>query len=589
MADDGDDTTKVDSSPGASITVATYDRPISPLRFETSHAQRLPDLGLDGTSEEHSPYLGPRRGSFPSDIPEGFTMPKSVIPQFPNLMRRISDGFGTAASSVTKNDIQATLSASLAPKSGFLPSQKMIPSSHDEQTDSDPEFKHSTPMMYNGLDGATGTKQLVNQPTSAPQSDMPPPRRGPKPGSRRAKQYTMDDGTIISGKGLGRGRPGIKRGPRSSKYGVEDAIVSESASPAATSASPGPSSQASKKRKRAASDASSTFSASASLSSLSRQSTPEYNPSGATRSGRVSQKPVAPVAPAETASPAAKRPKVQSANSTPNVVKHPKIKRRVYRGREQFALCDHCERGHGPIGNVIVFCDACNKCWHQNCHDPPIPQSTIADTKADWFCSDCNRILHGKKKQKKEKAPKATAQAAAADAAPLYTGPLIGGATLTVAQKVAYLESLTKPQLVKLVLQGADLAPALPMFQVAAPVLLAAKFTSSYTTPVSATPVYHTAAGAADADGDEDEGYETYVDEHALLYPKPGHGVRLPPEKDDMHMLLESKDSRTFSHWVRGRDTGKEYSGSGDINIANGSGTGVYPQATVQRRSVGSS
>ena len=585
MANNNDEYHNGDS-PGASITVATFEPPISPPPRTPDHTQPAETtVGLDGTSEEQSPRLGPRRGSFPSDLPEDFTMPKKpVIPEFPNLMRRKSSGSGSNTATVTKDDIQPALSASLAPKSGILPSQRTSPHHIvDQQTDSDPEYKHSKPMTQSAPRSASydtptpsaypaAQSMYSTMQFATPDGQMPPPPREPKTSARRVKNYTLSDGTVVSGKGLGRGRPGIKRGPRNPKYKLEEPkVTGEIASPGATSESPTlpPSSQPSRKRKRAISDA---FSASSSATSDSRDSSPEYNPTGATRSGRLTQKPTAAVVqPSESASPAVKRPKVQSANSTPNIAKtHPKIKRRVYRGREQFALCEHCLRGHGPVGNVIVFCDACNKCWHQRCHDPQIPQSIVTDSKAEWYCADCDRILHGKK-NKKVKAATINLASPVVDAAPTFTGPIIGGATLTHAQKSSYLQSLTKDRLVSLILSASELAPALPMFQAPAPVLPAAKFVSSYTTPVSATPVYHTAAGAAEADGEEDEGYETYVDEHALLYPKPGQGIKLPPEKDDMRMLLEGKESRTFSHWVQGREGGREFSGTGDVaGVGNG-------------------
>lgn len=55
---------------------------------------------------------------------------------------------------------------------------------------------------------------------------------------------------------------------------------------------------------------------------------------------------------------------------------------------------------------------------------------------------------------------------------------------------------------------------------------------------------------------DDDEGYYDNYDELALVYAKPGEGVYdlvLPPESADLNMLLEGPESRTFSHWVRGR------------------------------------
>jgi hypothetical protein len=60
------------------------------------------------------------------------------------------------------------------------------------------------------------------------------------------------------------------------------------------------------------------------------------------------------------------------------------------RSQEQ-ALCKRCGRGHSPEKNMIVFCDGCNLCWHQACHDPPISEETVKDEVAPWFCVDCAR------------------------------------------------------------------------------------------------------------------------------------------------------------------------------------------------------
>ena len=251
---------------------------------------------------------------------------------------------------------------------------------------------------------------------------------------------------------------------------------------------------------------------------------------------------------------------------------HPKIKRRVYRGREQLALCEHCLRGYGPPGNVIVFCDACNKCWHQRCHEPQISKQTVADSKAEWYCSDCDRILHGKKKDKKTNVTTSLQHVIVppplAQQAPTYAGPLVGGRFLRPEQKLAYLKTLSKEELVSRLLHAAELAPDLPIFQTLVPpppppvVMPQAQFTSSYVTPVSKVPSF----GSKDAaeDDEVDEGYDGYYDEHAALYPKPGHGLQLPPDSEDLHMLLEGKDSRTFSHWQRSVP-GPLFCGSGNI------------------------
>jgi hypothetical protein len=174
--------------------------------------------------------------------------------------------------------------------------------------------------------------------------------------------------------------------------------------------------------------------------------------------------------------------------------------------------------------------------------------------------------LHGKKSKKQLAAAAATAaKQAPVPPTPAFAGPLIGGATLSNAQKQSYLHTLTKEKLITLILSASELAPALPLFQAPTPApspLPLAKFTSNYITPVTSTFHPPTPAGQED-----DEGYDSYFDDHAFLYPKPGHGIKLPPESTDLHMLLEGKDSKTFSHWVRGM-AGKEYSGSGDFQPA---------------------
>ncbi|KAK5064873.1 hypothetical protein LTR84_000707 [Exophiala bonariae] len=422
------------------------------------------------------------------------------------------------------------------------------------------------------LDGATIDVATDHSPGLGPPSMTETPSRP----SRRNKKYTLADGTIVSGKGLGRGRPGVKRGPRHAKYHMgeeqDGSSLHIAGSPATDNALP-------IKRRRINSGASNPnirLSSSSSLSLDSRESSIEYNPIAThTRSGRQTQKPLNLPTTKVIASPVSKTVSSNSpANVTPSsaIKTHPKIKRRVYRGREQFALCEHCLRGHGPAGNVIVFCDACNKCWHQRCHEPQISGQTVSDSKAEWFCSDCDRILHGKKGKSRVKGSVAPAKVAPPiPPAPtfVYVGPRVGGRLLNNDQKLAYLNTLSKEQLISLLMDGAYLAPDLPIFETLVQALppggsLGAQFTSTYVTPVSHGP------GQGDADGvggneAADEGYDGYYDEHAALYPKPGFGVQLPPEREDLHMMLEGKETRTFSHWMRGM-RGNHYSGTGNVS-----------------------
>ncbi|EAQ87812.1 hypothetical protein CHGG_04431 [Chaetomium globosum CBS 148.51] len=43
------------------------------------------------------------------------------------------------------------------------------------------------------------------------------------------------------------------------------------------------------------------------------------------------------------------------------------------------ALCLKCSRMHSPATNQIVFCDGCDECWHQLCHDPWIADEIVQD------------------------------------------------------------------------------------------------------------------------------------------------------------------------------------------------------------------
>ena len=69
----------------------------------------------------------------------------------------------------------------------------------------------------------------------------------------------------------------------------------------------------------------------------------------------------------------------------------PSKKRALPKRNQEQALCKRCARGHSPQNNMIVFCDGCNLCWHQLCHDPVISEDTVKDESAPWYCTDCSR------------------------------------------------------------------------------------------------------------------------------------------------------------------------------------------------------
>lgn len=529
---------------------------------------------------------GPPRGSFPNEpmllqrfapllMAGGLTEPPSI--------QELASGSNVNVSTMQRIDIQSTMNANLAPRHGILPSQPQ-PNMDDADaaTDNDADFKSSTPANYSGIPGFVMHPQSIPRAMSSYTSDSlsvdgsiievahSPITIGAsfttdtahKTLGKPVKQYLLPDGsTSINGKGLGRGRPGIKRGPRKSKVSAEGSVeetASQSSQTPVQSQTPVESSTpTTNKRKRADSDINGKRAMSRS-SMNSRESTPEYNPTiSQTRSGRTTQKPVPIVVPASTnASPAFKRQHSASMTSTPILKTHPKIKRKIYRGKEQSALCEHCTRGFGPVGNVIVFCDACNKCWHQKCHSPQISKEVVADTSAEWFCATCDKILHGKKAKKVSTPAKPEAAILPPPPPPVqkYGLPLVGAEMLSLEQRRKYLSTLDKDRLIGIILRAGDLAPNMPIFETPLPLPIPPaqqpqpQFASNYVTPVTELPDLDK-NGANDV---LDEGYDDHFDEHAALYPKPGEGIQLPPDRVDLDMLLEGPDSRTFSHWVRG-------------------------------------
>ena len=66
-------------------------------------------------------------------------------------------------------------------------------------------------------------------------------------------------------------------------------------------------------------------------------------------------------------------------------------------------VCVRCSRGHSPKTNMIVFCDGCDRGWHQMCHDPMIRDEVVKEEDSVWYCSGCTEKREGKNKQKAEK------------------------------------------------------------------------------------------------------------------------------------------------------------------------------------------
>ncbi|KAI1161754.1 hypothetical protein F5B18DRAFT_662888 [Nemania serpens] len=124
-------------------------------------------------------------------------------------------------------------------------------------------------------------------------------------------------------------------------------------------------------------------------------------------------------------------------------------KRRHYgkRTAEQ-ALCKVCTRGLSPNMNQIVFCDGCNFCWHQMCHDPYIDDDFVSDESRSWFCGRCLA------KRERALARKKTLEE--------YKGA--SWASKSTEQKRACLTNLPHSQLVNMIMYSTELHPELPIF-----------------------------------------------------------------------------------------------------------------------------
>ncbi|EEA27095.1 hypothetical protein TMatcc_004631 [Talaromyces marneffei ATCC 18224] len=236
-----------------------------------------------------------------------------------------------------------------------------------------------------------------------------------------------------------------------------------------------------------------------------------------------------------------------------------KRRRKVYRknGKEINVTCRHCQRGHSPVTNMIVFCDECNDAYHQYCHDPPIKQELIDDKDAEWFCSECRPetrhrvLLKLKLPPQQENTPSITS--------PISSVPLVCGEQFTAEEQRGYLSSLSHAALVDMLVTLSKANPTLPVFPENLKDLQRSKFAVTTATTIHAaselteevTMETKDAASPSvdeeDSDADSDSGSEYEVEEHRL-YPRSGNGFHLPPEEDDFDILLDDPACPTFSY-----------------------------------------
>ncbi|KAM0720915.1 hypothetical protein Q7P37_003200 [Cladosporium fusiforme] len=258
-----------------------------------------------------------------------------------------------------------------------------------------------------------------------------------------------------------------------------------------------------------------------------------------TKSGRSVQKPTSFVPPPQPSPPTMPMYK----------------KKRTYRRNPESAVCKVCLRGVSPANNMIVFCDGCNVPYHRYCHQPPIDQSVIDEVDKEWYCKQCER-------ERIQPVPEAhvvgfvSAEGASAEEVGMNEpSNVIQTLTFTRAQRQKYFSNLPPGVLVTLLTKATTLHPDLPLFD---PSFRPNSTPGSKPTqqptangnshpPIQPLPAV-TAPILRDAD---DSDHEYGSDEHPPHYPRPGQGFMstLPPEKEDLHYLVDEENSKgVFTH-----------------------------------------
>ncbi|PWY76298.1 hypothetical protein BO70DRAFT_94013 [Aspergillus heteromorphus CBS 117.55] len=257
-------------------------------------------------------------------------------------------------------------------------------------------------------------------------------------------------------------------------------------------------------------------------------------------------------------------------------------RKRIHRiGKDAIINCLHCQRGHSPLSNSIVFCDECNAAWHQLCHDPPIGAEVVTVKEKEWFCRECRPVQIS------------IIQPTVVRSNPSLTSgqppsyhPLVVPRTEVGAERYAdddrrgFLSGLSHATLVELLMTISDHNPTIPMFPGDLTKTQGSKFAfrqslSAVPTPSTSGPGTAatstdltsmdeankqnggTASGGAHSSthqrrheaSEEESEYDVY--EHRL-YPRAGNGFRLSLDVDDLDILGEDPACPTFSYSLHG-------------------------------------
>ncbi|KAG2028064.1 hypothetical protein GB937_000514 [Aspergillus fischeri] len=305
-----------------------------------------------------------------------------------------------------------------------------------------------------------------------------------------------------------------------------------------------------------------------------------------TKSGRQVNRPSLYVPPAS--SPAVTKANGTSSygSETTGARRHKRVFRKT---KEAYVNCMHCQRGHSPQSNAIVFCDGCNRAWHQLCHDPPIDYDVVNVVEKEWHCRECKPVQISIVQPTVVRSNPDLHQALRHPPQHHVPSPKteVGGERFSAEERRGYLSSLSHASLVELLVTISDRNPSLPMFPSNLKELQSSKFLFTSNTsagPVSAapssqtlttteTPVSHSEKDTTSEkpstenteeplpsasssrkrhryESDEESEYEEFQ-EHRL-YPRAGNGFRLSLNADDIDIMREDPDCPTFSYALHG-------------------------------------
>lgn len=316
-------------------------------------------------------------------------------------------------------------------------------------------------------------------------------------------------------------------------------------------------------------------------------------PATQTKSGRQVNRPSLYVPPPASSPSFSNRNTAAVPSPSSNLATTPgsarKCKRVMRKGKDINANCVHCQRGHSPFTNAIVFCDSCNRAWHQLCHDPCIDSEVVLVKEKEWMCKECKPVSLSSIQPTVVRSDPYVVQTQPAQVK-LQIPPLeVGGSEFSGDECRGYLSSLSHATLVELLVTLADRNPDLPIFPGNLKSLPSSKFPlrSGMSVSVSTAPANPPVVGSLtqaptnngiSTNGNEDTTAEQHltdnnpstagkkrrhseisendeaeyeVEDHRL-YPRAGNGLRLSVNPGDLDIMQEDPACPTFSYSLHG-------------------------------------